>query len=124
MPIGFIYVQLPRRSSPHSLWPLVTWEDVTYNYAGLFFRAEGGNSASFGSNQASDSPRLSQVQFYDDPDTGIVGVTSMQLGGWSSPVRSGTYVSSSQDKVALRFLVSSGETRPTNTAVRIYMRTR
>jgi len=52
IPIGFIYVQLSGQSDPKSLWSTMEWTDVTTEYAGLFFRAEGGQSAKFGEIQA------------------------------------------------------------------------
>ncbi len=56
VPIGFIYVQLPSQPEPKTLWPIVEWKDVTLDYAGLFFRAEGGNSESFGKLQTGNAP--------------------------------------------------------------------
>ena len=32
-PIGFIYVQLPNEKSPTEIWPWVTWNNVTSDYA-------------------------------------------------------------------------------------------
>jgi hypothetical protein len=73
VPIGFIYVQLPSQPEPKTLWSMVEWKDVTSDYAGLFFRAEGGNSFPFGQTQSSDSPRLSSVGYKDQKNReGIV----------------------------------------------------
>ncbi len=47
VPIGFIYVQLPKQKSPTEIWSWMIWKDVTSDYAGLFFRAEGGGSEVF-----------------------------------------------------------------------------
>jgi hypothetical protein len=41
--IGFIYTQIPDQPEPYTLWPRVEGRDITSEYAGLFFRAEGGN---------------------------------------------------------------------------------
>lgn len=57
VPIGFIYIQLPRENSPVETWPWVEWEDVSSEYEILFFRTEGGNAAPFGEMQEEDSPR-------------------------------------------------------------------
>ncbi len=62
VPIGFIYVQLPSQPDPKSLWSMVEWKDVTSDYAGLFFRAEGGRSAVFGEIQPENAPTLSSVE--------------------------------------------------------------
>ena len=51
VPIGFIYVQLSGQKDPQTLWPNTQWNNVSPNYAGLFFRAEGGNASSFGTIQ-------------------------------------------------------------------------
>ncbi|CAG2174355.1 unnamed protein product, partial [Oppiella nova] len=47
IPLGFLYRQLPNTSAPGLLWPAMKWDDVTAQYAGLFFRAEGGTAATF-----------------------------------------------------------------------------
>ena len=47
LPPGFIYVQLPSQPLPTTLWPGLKWLDVTKEYAGLFFRAEGAGSSKF-----------------------------------------------------------------------------
>jgi hypothetical protein len=45
IPIGFLYTQLPNQTSPVELWPNMKWTEVTQQYFGLFFRAEGGHSS-------------------------------------------------------------------------------
>ena len=50
------------QSSPDVLWPNMKWTEVTQSYAGLFFRAEGGNSSSYGQLQLASAPHLAQVQ--------------------------------------------------------------
>lgn len=49
-PVGMVYVQYPGMPAPSSLFP-GTWTNISSNYAGRFFRVEGGNAASFGSCQ-------------------------------------------------------------------------
>lgn len=51
VPIGFIYVQLSEQQEPHHLWPNMIWSDVSFQYAGLFFRVLGGDSAHFNVTQ-------------------------------------------------------------------------
>ena len=58
VPCGFIYVQTPGQSEPKKLWPNTEWESVTEKYAGLFFRAEGGQSAPFGRKQEQQTHTL------------------------------------------------------------------
>lgn len=53
--IGEIYIQYPGQSDPNTLFPNMTWQNVSSDYAGAFFRtkngaffrAEGGNAQSF-----------------------------------------------------------------------------
>ena len=53
-PIGVCYTQYPNTPAPSSLFG-GTWTNITANYAGLFFRAEGGNALAFnGGAQAGD----------------------------------------------------------------------
>ncbi|XP_074595463.1 uncharacterized protein LOC141850686 [Brevipalpus obovatus] len=47
IPISFIYTQLPFQKPPQVIWPWATWQEITSNYSGYFFRAEGGNSRPF-----------------------------------------------------------------------------
>lgn len=44
IPVGFIYLQLPGTNSPSEIFG-GTWENVSSDYAGDFFRAEGGTFA-------------------------------------------------------------------------------
>ena len=47
IPINFIYTQFPYQLTPQGLWPNMKWMEVTNQYSGLFFRAEGGGSLAF-----------------------------------------------------------------------------
>lgn len=44
IPVGSIYIEYNDQPSPTELWPDLNWTDVTNKFAGLFFRALGGNS--------------------------------------------------------------------------------
>ena len=60
LPIGFIYFQLRGQSTPDMLFNTTgKWQDISSTYAGEFFRAVGGNSASFGSKQNEGLPNIS-----------------------------------------------------------------
>lgn len=122
IPIGFIYTQLPFQKSPEIIWPWALWEQITSNYSGHFFRAEGGRSNEFGVPQddairdhrhdfgarfsnkfTSDHHRVklhSKEPFYLD-EHGLSGYISRYD-------LSGKYI--------------SYETRPKNYAVRIWIR--
>ena len=46
--VGIVYVQFPGESTPDTLFG-GTWQNITDQFAGAFFRAEGGNASSFNS---------------------------------------------------------------------------
>ncbi|XP_054154744.1 uncharacterized protein LOC128953287 [Oppia nitens] len=122
VPIGFIYVQLSGQPEPSQLWsqsPTIKWLEVTSDYSGLFFRAEGSDSAPFGQIQASNSSRLAAIK--TQSCMGTVSdceytVYSIPESGWSvglvkNFINNGLYV-----------YMTSGENRPRNQAIRIYKR--
>ena len=55
LPVGTVYVQYPEQSEPASIFG-GTWSNISSQYAGRFFRAEGGNAVAFGSGQAEGLP--------------------------------------------------------------------
>lgn len=71
MPVGAIYVQFAGQSDPTTLFG-GTWENVSSIYAGLFFRAEGGNAAAFGLSQGGGAPNI----------VGFMG--NVQMANWAS----------------------------------------
>lgn len=71
MPVGAIYVQFAGQTDPTTLFG-GTWENVSATYAGLFFRAEGGNAAAFGSSQGGGAPNI----------VGFMG--NVQMANWAS----------------------------------------
>ena len=59
---GFIYIQLRGTQTPDQIFKTSgKWQDISSNYAGEFFRAVGGNSASFGSKQNEGLPTFNIV---------------------------------------------------------------
>ncbi|CAG2171898.1 unnamed protein product [Oppiella nova] len=119
IPVGFVYTQLSSQKDPHELWPTMTWDDITKEYAGLFFRAEGGSSAPFGERQQDNAPVLTEIQ------TGIVKEkvatdVHTKLGDWSDLIYVAT--SGGGDHKTLRFKMTEGEVRPKNEAVIIWKR--
>ena len=65
VPIGFIYVQLSAQPEPKTLWPNTLWENISKNYAGLFFRAEGGQAQQFGQTQDEQTQSLWFISHHD-----------------------------------------------------------
>ena len=104
VPIGFLYTQLPNQSSPQQLWPNMKWSDVSPQYAGLFFRADGGGAEPFGQIQKSNQSWISEYQHYgykpwtSTPietfdaygyrkpwyDSGLITKPSSGLGSWTT----------------------------------------
>lgn len=122
VPVGFTYVQLPREKAPQEIWPQMEWEDVSADYAGVFFRAVGGNAAEFGELQEENSPRLDRVQgTATGPFNTEVEITA---DGVYSPVVDAYGQTSETNRVGLRFRVTATEVRPRNMAVRIWKRIR
>jgi hypothetical protein len=98
----------------------MTWNDVTSNYAGLFFRAEGGGSEAFEKIQSENSPRLIGVDshFLDNYQSrGPIQITPGKYSQWLSTGGSNAASSS------INFLVSEGEVRPRNMVIRVWKRT-
>lgn len=123
MPIGFIYVQLPEQPEPSELWKFVKkWEDVSSDYAGLFFRVLGGGSNSFGYTQEESFPHITQCHTYDsdEHDKWSVDDDNLIVGSWSEGIKTGGYFGSN---VLLRFYTKSDSVIPRNKAVKIWKRT-
>jgi hypothetical protein len=50
-PIGFVYHQFPNKEDPVTLGMYGTWTNISSEFAGDFFRAEGGDAAAFETHQ-------------------------------------------------------------------------
>ena len=120
VPIGFIYVQLSGQNDPQTLWPNTHWNNVSPNYSGLFFRAEGGNASSFGTTQQEQTQTLFVKAEYPQKNyqhnveraiTSVYSSTSLFAGG-----DYGNHAST------LNFKHSTDEIRPHNQAIRIWIR--
>lgn len=96
------------------------WSEITTQYAGLFFRVEGGGSAPFGWLQEDTCPRLRTIQ---RQNTNSVTETHSVLspGIWGPLISTGA--TGIGTHWALQFIVTGDETRPRNTAMRIWIRT-
>ncbi|CAG2169334.1 unnamed protein product, partial [Oppiella nova] len=98
VPIGFIYTQYPNQVEPAEKWPRYSWEEVTVEYSGQFFRAEGGDSLEFnGGFQEDNSPRLVAAErfwkgnFSNLPDSIVhyKPVIELTPGEWSPRIYTG-----------------------------------
>ncbi len=142
IPVGFIYLQLPKSKSPKELWPTAPfiWSDVSWTYSGVFFRVLGGSSAAFGEVQDGQAPHLDEVEAkmcIHKPNGACTQLSIEEAvslpgkegtGGWSGYVNTaGAYLYEKEaarlDRDALRFHVTGGEVRPRNMAIRVWKRT-
>ena len=92
LPIGFIYFQLRGQSTPDVLFGTSgKWQDISSTYAGEFFRAVGGNSASFGSKQNEGLPNIvgkiaeNRIMSWDRSYTASTGAFSLDKTNFGSP---------------------------------------
>lgn len=56
--VDTVYVQFKGEKNPNDLYPGTKWQNISNQHAGMFFRAEGGAAASFGSQQAGGLPNI------------------------------------------------------------------
>lgn len=132
LPIGFIYMQLRGQSTPDVLFNTTgKWQDISSTYAGEFFRAVGGNSASFGVTQSEGLPNIA-----GETSANAVGksdsINSFGIGAFLSVVSrgsgSGSGENSNVNSVKFRFNAAnanaiygaSTHVTPYNSAVRIW----
>ena len=126
IPIGFTYVQLPHEKAPGEIWPKMIWKDVTEDYAGVFFRAAGGEAATFGQIQMENTKRIdkiSSVNLNDGVEKNCADQcrnTTVPLHGPSKWFYTGNSPSGTQNFVS--FELSDGEVRPKNMAMKIWRR--
>jgi hypothetical protein len=116
IPIGFIYIEWAGSPNPTTLWPSMTWNDISGTFAGQFFRVIGGESAGWGEVQGSCAPRISHVK---GGTGGGLEQIELPASGWSNPVRAGDGFGS----YYMGFHVANCEIRPRNQAIRIWKRT-
>ena len=130
IPIGFLYTQFPSMSSPRRLWPSLQWTEVTYQYAGLFFRAVGRGSLPFGQTQQADQSSITYIETDDGITTerkSFFGCEiwkgnsrkNVPLDDWAAYKCEGNKITkfNIQD-----FYTTRAEVRPKNTAIKIWKR--
>lgn len=126
IPIGFTYVQLPKEKSPREIWPMITWKEVSQDYAGVFFRVEGARAGAFGTVQEASLPRITRVQSFNISkwtDGGILdGTIFLNEFGWSDAVYTGDTTDGYKTHQALKYFFSQDEIKPRNMAIRIWRR--
>ena len=134
-PINAPYVQLPWTPAPATLFGLTKWTEITSNYAGGFFRAEGGNSGAFEEKQAEGLPNITGTFI-----VGKSGVADCQINnvagcfsreGSTNALISGISASGSGQNSTCRFSArasndiygNSAHVTPENYAIKIWKRT-
>ena len=142
LPTGFIYIQLRGQSTPDVLFNTTgKWQDISSTYAGEFFRAVGGNSASFGSKQNEGLPTFNIVTDravqgqgkvlpkgvkLTSANKGLGGMASTQGYGGTSAVAIGTENTSFSQSPFPYFVPNnsiygaSTHVTPYNSAIRIW----
>ena len=123
MPVGSVYVQFSGQTDPTTLFG-GTWDNISNTYAGLFFRAEGGDAATFGETQAGGAPNITG-SFGNILNQSYSGAFSR--GGY--PLLSNGGSSTGGASVNLDASASNAtygaaeEIRPANSTIRIWKRT-
>jgi len=114
-PIGGIYFQLPGKSAPASLF-VGTWTNISSQFSGVFFRAEGGNASAFGGGTQADEIRShNHVQW-----TGALDDSNFTSGSGQFPPGDGP----GQNNTNITTGSTGGiETRPINVTIRVWERT-
>ncbi|CAG7731951.1 unnamed protein product [Allacma fusca] len=131
-PVGFVYIQCGGQPEPRDLWKQGSWEDISFRYAGLFFRVEGGKSQTFGTTQ-DESMRQLKFEFQNKDVTkdelipsGVLSYSqhssaTVTAGGWA-----GAWIGFQTTWVPFGSSYSSrerdNEVRPINQAVKVWRR--
>ncbi len=151
VPLGFIYVQLPKEKSPQEIWPPeLQWTDTSSSYESTFFRVAGTKAAPFGAVQEDFSPFIDQVSYENCIYDQTWGTTACQNifpfewntkldrespSSWSGRVLTSHRYSSTNSfsthennrttmwTGTLKFHSVGGEVRPKNMAVKVWKRT-
>ena len=129
IPIGFIYIQYRNQSTPDILFGTDgKWQDVSAEYAGEFFRALGGNSASFGVKQNEGLPNINGTLKVSGTvgaqwsSTGafsvIVGGHGDYAGGGGNPNSIGTFILNAG--MSSSIYGASTHVTPYNSAIKIW----
>lgn len=124
MPVGSVYVRFKGQPAPNTLWG-GTWQNISSQYAGEFFRAEGGDAAPFGQSQAEGLPNITGRFVSWD----VSGAFQLRYVGTSSGLGKGDYWYD-QDKGDVHFDASlssdifgkSSHVTPKNSTVQVWKR--
>ena len=125
-PVGTIYVQFAGQSAPADLYGGI-WENISAQFSGQFFRAEGGNAAAFGEAQGDGAPNIlgnvgpGYANGYGAMSGAFYG-TGETIGTGGDP-HSGYFANMNFSAYNSNNKYSLGEFRPSNSTIRIWKRT-
>ena len=101
------------------MWPSITWNDISGQYSGLFFRTEGNQSKPFGHiQQQSGGKRLSAINSFEiknrisDQNKGI----EIKPGIWSKNITLGLF-RNKKDSIGMRVKSRQNVVTPVNSRV-------
>jgi len=116
LPVGFIYFQLRGQPAPGELFS-GDWQDISSQYAGLFFRVEGGNAAAFGSEPQAQEVQSHRHTYYGQNNVGDWTniTTNKPDNNWKPMANAPAQRNTSYE--------GDTETRPVNTTIRVWKRT-
>lgn len=117
---GFIYFQLPGQSDPSTLFG-GTWSNISSDYAGCFFRAEGGNANAF---EGGKQDFAMQGHFHQSYRDGSIagGLSGVNPGGQNTANLTNQIREAISDGVNGTPKIAN-ETRPVNHTIRIWKKT-
>lgn len=134
--IGYIHVQYPGKQTPSELGYYGTWTNISSQFAGDFFRAEGGEASAFESGEQLDQMQRLTGEFSRGANdgsfrsgqgiaTGVFSPGSSKSGVVNSAAAAGQSIlfDSANSPNARVSSTTAGETRPINRTIRIWERT-
>ena len=137
LPVGFVYTQYPGKNSPADMGWFGTWTNISSEFAGDFFRAEGGAASAFESGEQnfrtklkshthafSNSPHNHAPAAYkllDQVDPNLYGLVRGRTLGSTQPIDTDTI--SVSGVVGAASNTGDAETAPVNRTIILWERT-
>ena len=127
--VGFIYTELLNQSTPLDIWPNTNWTDITDQYSGLFFRAEGKGSQPFGQIQQQNYSRISRTRAHISQSNERDDQYERMYRSYELPVKQGDWNfvalanSTGRQLLGLQLFQTDTDNVPINTAIKLWKRT-
>ena len=127
-PVGYVYWQFPTKDSPADMGFIGSWTNISSDFAGDFFRAEGGQASAFESGEQSDAFQKTTGSIVTGiglgSGSGVLTATSGSLGSASGGGSPSELDFDSSDSVSPNVAKTNDvETRPVNHTIRLWERT-